>query len=72
MSSSKKFPVKFAAGVYLSEAPSLYDPITPPPPTHCIRVHCILVHTVRGGGIANQREGWRGNSSQCWVKNTNT
>jgi hypothetical protein len=39
----------FAAGVYLSEAPS--PPMTPYSPlTHCIRVYCILIHTAKGGG----------------------
>jgi hypothetical protein len=39
-----------AAGVYLSDAPSYMTP-SPPPLTHCIRVHR---HTGKGGG-----EGWR-------------
>jgi hypothetical protein len=37
----------FAAGVYLSEA---QNPIPIPPPTHCIRVYSILIHTGGGGG----------------------
>jgi hypothetical protein len=63
----------FAAGVYLSEAPS--SPVTPYLFTHCIRVYCILIHTGKVGigrmNQMNQREGYRGNSSQSWVENTN-
>ncbi len=59
------------ADAYLSEAPS---PPHTNPPTHCIRVYSILIHTGkggRGGGEMNQREGYRGNISQSWVETTN-
>ena len=48
MSSSQKIDLQrdFAAGVYLSEA---QNPMTPPP-TQCIRVNSILIHTGRGLG----------------------
>ncbi len=47
MSSTKKNDLQrdFAAGVFLSEAPSLSTTPYPPPLTHCIRVYCILIHT---------------------------
>jgi hypothetical protein len=45
----------------------------PPSLTHRIRVHCVLIHTRKGGGRerVNQREGQRGNSSKNWVENAN-
>jgi hypothetical protein len=66
MSSSKMFLLErdFAAGVYLSAAQNLI------PPTHCIRVYSILVHTGEGGELSH-REGERANRSQSWVENTN-
>ncbi len=61
----------FAAGVYLSEAPSPPMTLYPPPLTHCILVYCILIHTGKGGGgEMNMREGKRGNSSQSRVENS--
>ena len=44
----------------------------PPPPNHTLSVYSVLWHREggRGGGL-NQRESWRGNSSQSWVENTN-
>jgi hypothetical protein len=44
--------------------------------THYIRVYTIqynniIIHTGKGGGELNQREGEKGNSSQSWVKNIN-
>ncbi len=63
--------MNMAAGVYLSEA---QNPIPPPPPTQCILVYRILIYTGKGGGEGwrlNQREGYRGNSSQSWVENAN-
>jgi hypothetical protein len=42
-----------------------------PPLTHCICVYSILIHTGKGRGELNQREGERGNRSQIWVENTN-
>jgi hypothetical protein len=51
--------------------PPLLRPI-PPLFTRCIRVYCtVCLFTQRRGGEMNQREGWRGNSSQSWVENTN-
>ncbi len=32
-------------------------PRTPYPPSHCIRVYIILIHTEKGGAELNQREG---------------
>jgi hypothetical protein len=43
----------------------------PPSPLHTIYVFTVYnIHTGKGGEL-NQREGWRGNSSQSWVENTN-
>ncbi len=42
----------FTAGVCLSETPS-----APMTPLHS--VYCILIHTGKGGGELNQREGYR-------------
>jgi hypothetical protein len=46
---------------------SSYDPMPPPLHSHCIPVYSILIHTGKGGeggGRANQRQGYRGNSPQ--------
>jgi hypothetical protein len=70
MSSSKKIYLSrnFKVGVHLPGARTPYPPLH----TTCIRVYIILIHTVKGerGEELNQREGWRGNSSQSWG-NTN-
>jgi hypothetical protein len=63
MSASKKLTCKgtLQEGVYLSEA---QNPI-PPPPSHCIRVYSILLHTGKGKvEELKQREWERGNNSQ--------
>jgi hypothetical protein len=41
-------------------------PYTPPPYTHCMYTYAQYTysHRERGGGELNQREGYRGNSSQ--------
>ncbi len=56
MSSSKKIDLyrEFAAGVYLSGAPSPPPPLPSPPMrlTHCVRLICILT---RGGGVKPER-----------------
>ncbi len=44
----------FAAGVYLSEA---QNPKPSPSLQHCIREYSILIHTGKGEGELNQREG---------------
>jgi hypothetical protein len=46
--------------------PPLLWPHTPL--THCIHVYSILTHTGKGGGRANQRKGYSGNSSQSRSK----
>ncbi len=46
----------------------IYCTPTPSQP-HTVCIYCTL--TQGGGGELNQREGYRGNSSQTWVKNTN-
>jgi hypothetical protein len=67
MSSSKKIYLKraFAAGVYLSV---LYFP---PRYTQYTYIIHVLIHTGKGGGELNDREGERDNRSQSWVENTN-
>jgi hypothetical protein len=76
LSSKKNLPVKgLLRQVFIClRPPPLLWPNTP---HSCIRVH-RFIYTVylfylftRGWGRANQREGWRGNSSQSWVENTN-
>ncbi len=64
MSSSKKIDLQryFAAGVYLSEAPS--PPMTPYT-LYSVRVYCIHIHAGKGGG--GRDEGYRGNRSQSWL-----
>ncbi len=57
--SSKKIDLYRADG-YLSDA---QNP-KPHPLTHCIRVFGILIHTGKGAGELNQREGERGNSTE--------
>ncbi len=56
------------AGVYLSKAQILI----PSPPLHIVYVYTIYLFTQEEGegGEVNQREGWRGNSSQSCVDNT--
>jgi hypothetical protein len=72
MSSSKNVDLwrEFAAGVYRLRHRT---PHPPPPytPYTCIFLYSILIHTGRGGGDLNHREGEMGNSSQMWVENTN-
>ncbi len=61
----------FAAGVYLSEGRN-HVPLPPPPYT--AYVYTLYLFTEERGenvGEWNQREDWRGNSSQSWVENTN-
>ncbi len=73
MSSSKKMTFKetwdFAAGGYLSET---QNPI-PPPLLHTAYEYIVYLFTQGegGGGELNQRDGYRGDSSQSWVENTN-
>jgi hypothetical protein len=58
----KNLPVKGFCGRCLSVRGPLpsSDPIHPPPPTHCIRVHCIITHTGKRGGGELTREKVRG------------
>jgi hypothetical protein len=58
-----------AAGVLPVLGPPLpsYDLILSPPPYTYVNAVPILIHTGKGGR-ANQREGKRGNSSQCQSK----
>ncbi len=69
MPSSKKMYLlwDFAAGFYMSEA------LSPcPSPFHTVYVYTVyLFPGKRGGEGYNQREGWRRDSSQNWVENTN-
>jgi hypothetical protein len=64
MSLFKKYDLyrDFAAGVYLSEAP---------PPNYTLYIVMYTYSHREGGEELNQREGYRGNSSQSWVDNTN-
>jgi hypothetical protein len=60
--------------VKLMQNNGIQQNLKPPPPlTHCIRIYHIIIPTGKGegGGELNQREGYRGNSSQSWVENTN-
>jgi hypothetical protein len=45
----------------------------PPTQLHtlCIMYILYVLRHREGGGELNKREGWRGNSSQSWVENTN-
>ncbi len=52
----KEFTCKGVLSVWVP-LPS-YDPISPPPPTHCIRICSILTVLSRGGGGLYQREGY--------------
>ncbi len=43
-----------------------------PPPPHTVYLYTVYLFIQEGGGEElNQREGYRGNSSQSWVENTN-
>ncbi len=70
MSSSKKITCKetLRQMFYLSEA---QNPIFPALRTvYVYTVYCTYSDREGGGGKLNQREGSRGNISQCWVENT--
>jgi hypothetical protein len=56
--------------VFICLRPSTPYPLLPYTLYTCIQ---YIIHTEEWGEVEelNQREGWRGNSSQSWVENTN-
>ncbi len=69
MSASKQIYLEgdFAAGVFLSDTHLLH-------PHHLYTMYSYMHFFTQGGGMGgggDKSEGYRGNSSQSWVENTN-
>ncbi len=66
--------VMFVFSTKLCELLPLYllSSSPPPSPLPCLnKIYSVQVQYTERGGRVNQREGYRGNSSQSWVENTN-